>query len=475
MFAPLIAKPKTKPAGPVPAQRLGHSAAAKPQVLPSVLGNRATSRILARLRTDQQAGQSARLIAPELAHLVQQRFAANAPALRRQPTPDIQPPRTPAETTVKTQYHGHEGDDLAIKLLELADNGERNSALYTNAIRTSGPLEKRYVYRNSYTLARLVDILDLSSFDQCVTLLEPDSRGKALAGMARIKQKYGLGEVSEDGAQWSEGELKIADSNFSKMTTREQQMLRGLRLVRVKTLGSEERHGKKFTIMGRTTGGHTMELTDKAFRDPFTILHEAGHLIQQKQPLVAMEGLRASKTFTDLDPARQKFNDAAKEARRATGGNPDFAKALNEMLTAVNALMDSPQESVQENKERLDLAEAQAGVDRINEHSKPWLDAHDRLKEFANAVEQWANEKQEIERAPAEIEKTFVDIVKKHGLTTRNFAPFTEYVARSWPDKPQEFLVQCYATWRANPVYMRSRAPKLAEWFESGGHLIKTR
>ena len=56
MFAPLIAKPKTKPAGPVPAQRLGHSAAAKPQVLPSVLGNRATSRILARLRTDQQAG-----------------------------------------------------------------------------------------------------------------------------------------------------------------------------------------------------------------------------------------------------------------------------------------------------------------------------------------------------------------------------------------------------------------------------------
>jgi len=123
--------------------------------------------------------------------------------LRRQPTPDIQPPRTPAETTVKTQYHGHEGDDLAIKLLELADNGERNSALYTNAIRTSGPLEKRYVYRNSYTLARLVDILDLSSFDQCVTLLEPDSRGKALAGMARIKQKYGLGEVSEDGAQWS--------------------------------------------------------------------------------------------------------------------------------------------------------------------------------------------------------------------------------------------------------------------------------
>ena len=67
--------------------------------------------------------------------------------------------------------------------------------------------------------------------------------------------------------------------------------------------------------------------------------------------------------------------------------------------------------------------------------------------------------------------KSFVDIVKKYKLNTRDFAPFTDYVAHSWPEMPQEFLVQCYATWRANPDYMRRNAPKLFEWFESGGHL----
>ena len=455
-----------------------------------------------RLHTDQRAGQSARainalaytaghhlvfgpncysptasssrrLVAHELAHFVQQRVTVNSPVLRRQPEPENQPsPGTPVETSGRVQYHGHEGDDLGVKLLELADNGIRNSASYKDAIRTSGPVEKRYVYRNPYALARLADILDLPSFDQCVTLLDPDSRGRVLAGMARIKKKYGLAEVSEDGAPWSENELAIADRNFSKMTKpHEQDMLRGLRLIRKNEIGTEERHGKKFSIGGRTTGGSTIELTQSAFRDPFSILHEAGHLIQQKQPLVGMEALRASKTFANMEAARQKFNEAAKEARKATGADPAFAMSVNRMADAVQALFDSPQESVQDNKDRLNMAEGQAGVDRTNEHSKPWLDAHDRLKEYASAVEQWATEKQEIQRAPGDIEKSFVDIVKKYKLNTRDFAPFTDYVAHSWPDMPQEFLVQCYATWRANPGYMRSNAPKLFEWFESGGHL----
>ena len=357
-----------------------------------------------------------------------------------------------------------------MKLLELADNGIRNSALYKDAIRTSGPVEKRFVYRNPYALDRLADILDLPSFDQCVALLDPDSRGRVLAGMARIKKKYGLAEVSEEGAPWTENELAIADRNFSKMN-HEQDMLRGIRLIRKKEIATEQRHGKKFPIAGRTTDGSIIELTQSAFRDPFTILHEAGHLIQQKQPLVGMEALRASKTFTNMESARQKFNDAAKEARKATGADPAFAMSVHRMADAVQALVDSPPESVQDNEDRLNMAEGQAGADRTNEHSKPLLDAHDRLKEYASSVEQWATQKQEIQRAPSDIEKSFIDIVKKYKLNTPNFTPFTDYVAHSWPDMPQEFLVQCYATWRADPDYMRSHAPKLFEWFESGGHL----
>ena len=403
---------------------------------------------------------------------MRQRVAANVPAVWRQPAPKIPlPPGTPVEPSGRGQTHGYEGDDLALKILELADKGIRDSALYKEAIRASGPLEKRYVYRNRYTVARLAEILDLGSFDLCVKLLEPDQRGRVLAAMARIKQKYGLGEVTEDGAPWSESELAIADRSFAKMATREQEMLRGLRLVRKKDLGSDERQGKKFSIAGRTIDGSTIELTQSAFRDPFSILHEAGHLIQQKQPLVGMEALRASTTFTNLAAAGQKYNDAVKEAKKATDGNPGFANSLNEMMNAITALNDSPQAKIQDNKDRLNMAEAQAGVDRANEHSKSWLEAHDRLKEYANAVEQWVTQKEEIERAPDDIEKSFVDIVKKNRLNRRDFAPFTDYVAHSWPDKPQEFLVQCYATWRANPGYLRSNAPKLFEWFQSGGHL----
>jgi hypothetical protein len=456
-----------------------------------------------RLHTDQRAGQSARainalaytaghhlvfgpnrysptasssrrLIAHELAHFVQQRFAVNTPVLRRQSEPEKPPPlSTPVEeeTPARWALSPQEGADLANKLLELADNGIRNSALYKDAIRSSGPVEKRYVYRNPYALARLADILDLPSFDQCVALLDPDSRGKVLAEMARIKKKYGLAEVSEDGAPWSENELAIADRNFSKMTEHEQDMLRGLRLIRKNEIGTEERRGKKFPVAGRTTGGSIIELTQSAFRDPFTILHEAGHLIQQKQPLVHMEAPRASKTFTNMESALQKFNDAAKEASKATGTETAFAMSVQRMAEAVQALRDSPQESIQDNKDRLNMAEGQAGVDRTNERSEPWLDAHDRLEEYASAVEQWATEKQETQGAPGDIEKSFVDIVKRYKLNTRDFAPFTDYVAHSWPDVPQEFLVQCYAMWRANPGYMQSHAPKLFEWFESGGHL----
>ena len=90
--------------------------------------------------------------------------------------------------------------------------------------------------------------------------------------MARIEQEYGLGEVTEDGAPWSESELAIADRSFAKMATREQEMLRGLRLVRKKDLGSDERQGKKTSIAGRTIDGSTIELTQSAFRDPFSIL-----------------------------------------------------------------------------------------------------------------------------------------------------------------------------------------------------------
>ena len=407
---------------------------------------------------------SRHLIAHELAHFVQQRFTANSPALQRQDA---------EKTTTRAQYHGHEGDDLAIKILELADKGVHDSTPYKNAIRTWGPTEKRYVYANSYTLSRLADVLDLLSFDQCVALLNPNPRGKVLALMARIKKKYGFSDVVEDGEKWSESELEIADRRFSKMSSEERELLRGVRLIRKKEIPSETRHGKKFQIAGNTFGGGNIELTRSAFQNPFTILHEAGHLIQQKLPQLATQALYASDSYKALESARKKFNDAIDKANKDSPTAQGFAKGLHQMSAALSALVDSPPQAVQDNISRVELAQNEVEMYRASERSQAWLDAYERLKEYSTAVQLWAIEKQAVENAPHEIEEAFVDIVKKNKLDTPSFAPFTDYVAHSWPDKPQEFLVQCYATWRTDPDYIRRRAPKLHEWFASGGHLGK--
>lgn len=450
-----------------------------------------------RLHTDQRAGQSAReinaraysagqhvvfgsnqysptsqasrrLIAHELAHFVQQRFAMDSLVVRRQPVIDTHPPVD--EPSTKSKYSGSMESELALALLEMADKSVRDPALYTKAIKASGAVEKRYLYRNTYAMARLADALDLASFEQCIKLLEPDSQGRVLAGTLRLKKKYGLAEVKEDGAHWTEDELAVADRKFSKLNTADKDLLRGTTLVRKKEIPSVDLHGKKFKVAGETTGGSLIELTEDAFRDPYTILHETGHLIQQKQARVRTEALRASKTFTDMEAARQRLNKAVDEAKNAGGGDPDFVRSLNQMGTAIQTLIDGPPESVQEDQGQLNLAESQADADRTKEHSKVWLDVHDRMKEFANAVEQFAPENAEIKGSPAEIEKTFVGIVKKDKLDNKGFAPFTDYVAHNWPEKPQELLVQSYATWRVNPNYIKANAPNLFDWFESGGY-----
>jgi len=413
---------------------------------------------------------SRRLIAHELAHFVQQRLAGGTAVLRRQPAPTLEATGTPVDTSTRAHYSAPEEQDLAVNLVEMADRGTRDFAPYTAAIRAASPPQKRYVYRNPYLLGRLAETLDLASFDKCVALLTPDARGRVLAGMARLQKKYGLGEVSEEGAQWSERELAIVDRAYSKMTKDEQEMLRGIQLIRKKEVGGDVRHGKKITFTALTTGGRKMEFTREALNDPISALHEAGHLIQQKQPRVRMDALRASKTFKSMESARQRFNAASEAAGRDRTANPAFADSVNKMLKAVHALVDCPADAVQDNIDRLNMAESQADLDRANEHSPPRLEAHDRLKEYAITVEQWATEKQAIDRLPADVEKSFLDIVKKEKLATRDFVPFTQYVADSWPEHPEEFLVQCYATWRSNPDYMRKRAPKLFQWFEAGGH-----
>lgn len=69
------------------------------------------------------------------------------------------------------------------------------------------------------------------------------------------------------------------------------------------------------------------------------------------------------------------------------------------------------------------------------------------------------------QRRTARLQK-FVDFV-----TTNNISPFTPYAKQNWPFKPGEFYAEAYSLWRTDPVYLKTNAKVLFDWFEKGSYL----
>ncbi|NGZ08264.1 MAG: hypothetical protein CV088_02620 [Nitrospira sp. LK70] len=62
--------------------------------------------------------------------------------------------------------------------------------------------------------------------------------------------------------------------------------------------------------------------------------------------------------------------------------------------------------------------------------------------------------------------------MNRNRLARKSFAPFTDYVASFWPDKPGEFFAESYAMYRNNPNYLKRHAKPLFDWFEKGGPVL---
>ena len=88
------------------------------------------------------------------------------------------------------------------------------------------------------------------------------------------------------------------------------------------------------------------------------------------------------------------------------------------------------------------------------------------------ALDKWVHAAKQVADEKGKIITEFIAIVQTNKLAKKGFLPFTNYVAFNWPKKPDEFLMQCYATWRNNPDYMKAHARPLAEWFQRGGLLV---
>jgi len=311
------------------------------------------------------------------------------------------------------------------------------------------------------------------------------ARARVEAAMNALKAKYGLSEIKEENnVTWSESELKSVDAAFSKLTKEELAMLRGSYLIRSDK--EVRRHRGKDIKLSGMTSGTTIRLYNQAFASgraetARVTLHEVGHLIQNETVRLSRNQMRKTAAGNDREIARLMYNDAVKKVPRRLGsGNgtmelEEFSKSMEAMADAVAVLQDD--EADNNSVQALDVARAQADYDRsvVEKYRKEaaaaaMIGAYDRLTVWAAAVERYHDERGKVV-GPLKNLTEFVDIVKKHNLARRGFAPFTPYVESFWPDNPEEFYAESFTTWRNNPRYLEQRAKPLYEWFKRGGHL----
>jgi hypothetical protein len=299
------------------------------------------------------------------------------------------------------------------------------------------------------------------------------AREKVEKAMAALQAKYGLGSVTEeDGAKWTVNELARVDRDFAKLAKEDLPLLKGLHLIRSRTLGEKRRGGKTFKIAGRTSGTHVIRLAGDAFNPgSMTILHEVGHLVNNR---VAEAMLGRSKPRRALDAANESLTESAQDA--AGSASQDviaFGAALNAITEAGGNLLGSNEDTRAARRTELEDARNQAGLLRYNvvELSKKgdkkaaaWLKVEEKQDRWIEAIEKYLVEKDKANLTP------FIDVVNKNNLARRIYRPFTDYVAAHWPAEPKEYFAEAFRAWRTDRAYMKSNMKPLFDFFEKGGH-----
>lgn len=325
----------------------------------------------------------------------------------------------------------------------------------------------------------------IAQLDPRNTDAQKAARAKVVKAMEDLKKKFELGGVSEEnGAVWSESELRRVDQAFSKMSAEERLEIKGLSLVRTDKLTFEHK-GKTISVAGMATGGFLIQLTGKALRDNLVPLHEAGHIIQNRAVRRLEQRSHKTRSRFAIDVATANFAAAQKKVPR-TIGDENLRQAIQalqvsmtQVSNAVTELMNSDETNEAARRDALASAVMQTDIDRFDVErfktdpaAQAALEGHDYLRYWIVAVEKWMEEKAKMV-GPRKNLTAFVALVTQHKLARKSFAPFTAHVASFWPEKPEEFLVQCYAVWRDNPNYLKTHARQLYDWFQQGGHLEK--
>lgn len=299
------------------------------------------------------------------------------------------------------------------------------------------------------------------------------ARDKVLKAMDRLKTKFGLKAVlEENGATWSESELRHVEESFSKLSKDEQVKLHDVTIVRTDRFDPIVRHGKTIQVAAKTFGGDLIKFANPRGDTP---LHEAGHLVQNKSLNEYHNRLyHQSKAGVNLEGLRLKFIEATKRIPRsgATQEQVDFSNALNQVTIAAENYLQSSDENRDANENLLEQAQNDVDMARLS-LTKDDAVTKALLEAYA-AQQKWLESYKTLkaEEGQKQSLSSFVEVVTKNNFARKGYLPFTDYAAANWPEHPKEFYAESFVVWRKNPDYLRTHMKPLYDWFKRGGHLL---
>ena len=310
----------------------------------------------------------------------------------------------------------------------------------------------------------------------------PTPAQRLAAAKERLKKKFGLGDFEEKGAVWTQGQLSVINTAFSKLSPFEQSQLQGIKLVRVARIEPVVRKGKKVNVHAMTYGLDRIEFMTSALKDPDSALHEAGHAIHNR-------GVQTEEILHSMSRAGRGYEVASARMAAAQRTMPkslsgpaaesvqQLSLAIVDATVAVGDVISLGGANLQQRIEALDsaLLHAQLARDAVDSFKAepgvaPVFKVYDRMLDLAAAARKYAEQKRANVTSFQRLDE-FVGLVQKHKLARKSTPSFNDYVAKNWPEHPQEFFAESFAEWRKNPRNMKALARPIYEWFESGRHL----
>ena len=510
-------------------------------------------------RYDPASLAGRRLLAHELVHALS--APATAPVLRRQPkTTPAPPPPLQYDTGAQTfspPAPGTKLDDLKDQVTAKQTSGELGKTVSVTGATAGTPAElylwnalvQRAAKSNWGTELDSVTAIGPAPAGGAAPLgritIQLDASGNAHAmliasgGLPAISQfkdvqtataslvaAFGFSKVVDGSATWTPTELSTVSAALSRLPQTDRAALNGVDLVRQATIvgpdgkprGGQFSANQSINAAGTTlTDTRQLEIADSAFSNDAisfiggagaagpmsfeTILHEAGHAVENKARLdakhaelaaqgtvnraLAASGTAVATVNAASTAAATTFNaysDAQKQASKA------YFRALQAAIGAIDKFANETSSNAHPASEQAaqktitardkekaalpagnpaiaDWAALSAAQDVWFASAQTSADARSKLKTAKDAT---AAVSATVAGAPGSKRlKAFVDFVN-----AQKIKPLTTYAKDNWPAHPEEFYAEAYSIWLNDPDYLASQLPALKTWFDQGNYRV---